>query len=448
VELNEYLRIFRRRWVLILVATLVGVVVAALATGLTSRTYDAQADLFIRADSESSSSFENSQFVLQRVKSYPDLVYSPQVLTPVLEELNSSMTLAELRERVSASNPEETVYVNVTASAGTAEEAAALANAVAQNLRDVIRQLEGGDTGRNAAVEAFVTVPAIAPASASAPNTVLNLAMGLLAGLALGLIAAVVLGAGHRKIRSGRDLPQSVAVEVLGAVTGSAPRATGALSQETALQYRELMTALLIKRGGQLPKLLLVTAVGRRNDEQEAFGYQFASFIGDSGARTCVIDATKHRMSPEGAGSEQTGTELGFSDVLVGEATLNDVISTTDADAYRIPIGTSTEKISRSRAARQGASILKELDDAFDVTLVKTSYDSHPLTTWTVAPVAEATLVLVSYGTPAIELEDSVRELQAVGVEPLGVVLLGGPRRSGGREQGHAHLKVRTAGRG
>lgn len=448
MELNEYGRIFRRRWVLILVSTLVGLLLAGIASGLADRTYEAKADLFIRADSEASSSFENSQFVLQRVKSYPDLVNSPQVLTPVLQELDSSMTLAEIREKVSASNPPETVYVNVTASAGTAEEAAALANSVASNLRDVIRQLEGGDTARNAAVEAFVTTPAVAPTSASTPNTVLNLAMGLLVGLTVGLIAAVVLGAGHRRIRSSGDLPRSVDVEVLGAVAGGASRSTGVLAQETALQYRELMTALLIKRGGQLPKLLMVTSVGQRNDAQEAFGYQFAGFVGDSGARTCVIDATQQQMLSDGAVAGQAGTELGFSDVLVGEATLNDVLAATECGAYRIPIGTSTDRISRSRAARQGASILKELDDAFDVTLVKTAYDSHPLTTWTVAPVAEAALVLVSWGTSAADLEDSMRELQAVGVEPLGLVLLGGPRRSGGRASGRAHLKVRTAGRG
>ncbi|MHA7218354.1 Wzz/FepE/Etk N-terminal domain-containing protein [Arthrobacter sp. MDT1-48-3] len=443
MELNEYGRIFRRRWVLILVSTLVGLLLAGIASGLADRTYEAKADLFIRADSEASSSFENSQFVLQRVKSYPDLVNSPQVLTPVLQELDSSMTLAEIREKVSASNPPETVYVNVTASAGTAEEAAALANSVASNLRDVIRQLEGGDTTRNAAVEAFVTTPADAPTSASTPNTVLNLAMGLLVGLTAGLIAAVVLGAGHRRIRSSGDLPRSVDVEVLGAVAGGASRSSGVLAQETALQYRELMTSLLIKRGGQLPKLLMVTSVGQRNDAQEAFGKQFAGLIGDSGALTCVIDATRPKVRSDGADAE-----LGFSDVLVGEATLNDVLTATDAGTYRIPIGTSSDRISRSRAARQGASTLKELDDAFDVTLVKTSYDSHPLTTWTVAPVAEAVLVLVSWGTPAADLEDSVRELQAVGVEPLGLVLLGGPRRSGGRASGRAHLKVRTAGRG
>ncbi|MDN4612599.1 Wzz/FepE/Etk N-terminal domain-containing protein [Arthrobacter burdickii] len=448
MELNEYGRIFRRRWILILVSTLVGLIVAVVATGLTTRTYDAQAGLFIRSDSEGGSSFENSRFVLERVKSYPDLVDSPQVLTPVLQELNSTLTLAEIRQQVSASNPEETVYVNVTASAATAQDAAELANLVAQNLSDVIGELEGEDTAGNAAMEAFVAVPAVAPAAPSSPNTVLNLAIGLLAGLAVGLVVAVVLGSGHRRIRRRGDLSRSVGLEVLVSVADGAPSATGVLSQETELQYRELMTTLLVRRGGHLPKLLMVTAVGQANGTQGAFGYQFAGYIGDSGARTCVIDATQHQAPGDGAGSGQTGTDLGFSDVLVGEATLDDVLSATESGTYRIPIGASTEKISRSRAAREGASILKELGDSFDVTLVKASYDSHPLTTWTVAPVAEAALVLVSYGTRATDLVDSVRELRAVGVEPLGVVLLGGRRRSGGRGRGRAHLKVRTSGLG
>lgn len=445
MELNEYLRIFRRRWILILVSTLCGVIAAGIVTSASTPRYDAEAALFVRADSQASSSFENSQFVLQRVKSYPDLVYSPQVLNPVLEELDSSMTLSELSEQVSASNPAETVYVNVTATAETPEEAATIANAVAQNLRDVIRQLEGGDTARNAAVEAFVTVPAVAPEEASAPNTVLNLAIGLLAGLALGLIAAIALGAARRRVRGSADMPRSFDTRMIGSVISTGPRAAAKSPQE-ALQYRRLLTALLLERGGQLPKLLLLTTVGQQNDAQRAFGPQFAGFIGDSGARACMIDSTSQQIGREETGP---GAERGFSDVLVGEATLNDVVLLAeDGTTYRIPSGTATARVSRYQAARQGASILKELNDQFDVTLVTTSYDSHPLSTSTVAPVAEAALVLVSYGTPVPQLENTLRDLQAMGVEPVGAVLVGGPRRLGGPGPERIRSWVRTSGRG
>jgi capsular polysaccharide biosynthesis protein len=445
MELNEYLRIFRRRWILILVSTLCGVIAAGIVTNIISPRFEARADLFIRADSQASSSYENSQFVLQRVKSYPDLVYSPQVLNPVLQELDSSMTLSELRQEVSASNPPETVYVNVTASAGSPEEAATLANLVAENLRDVIRQLEGGDTARNAAVEAFVTVPAVAPDAASVPNPVLNLAIGLLAGLAVGVIAALLLGAGRRRIRQGEDIPRSMKVELIGTVAGSASRSVP--SQQAAVQYRELLTALLIRRGGQLPKLLMVTAAGQQDGASDGFGHRFAGSIADSGAKTCFIDWVAQSVRPDGEGSEAVGAEPGFSDVLLGEAALGNVVSlAADGAAYRIPIGPSTGRISRSQAARQGASLLKELSDSFDVTLVRTSYDSHPLTTSTVATVSEAALVLVPYGTPTAHLDNAVRELRAVGVEPLGAVLIGGPQPTGGR--GRNHAKVGISGRG
>ncbi|MHA7264687.1 Wzz/FepE/Etk N-terminal domain-containing protein [Arthrobacter sp. TMN-37] len=446
MELNEYLRIFRRRWVLILVSALCGVIAAGVVTGFIPPKFEAQAVLFIRADSAASSSYENSQFVLQRVKSYPDLVYSPQVLNPVLQELDpSSLTLSELKKRVSASNPEETVYVNVTASAGTPEDSATLANLVAQNLRDVIRQLEGGDTTRNAAVEAFVTVPAVAPGVASVPNPVLNLAIGLLAGLAVGVIAALLLGSAGRRVRHSGDIPRSLGVEMIGTVPESASH--GVSSQQAARQYRELLTALLIRRGGQLPKLLMVTSAGQQEDAYDAFGFQFAGCISDSGARTCFIDWADQRVRSDGTGSEVPEAGPGFSEVLLGETTLNDVVSLAgDGATYRIPIGTAAGRISRSQAARQGASILKELSESFDVTLVRTSYDSHPLTTPTVAMVSEAALVLVPYGTRTADLHDCIRELRAVRTEPLGVVLFGGPRRAGGG--GRSHAKVRTTGRG
>ncbi|WP_167398994.1 Wzz/FepE/Etk N-terminal domain-containing protein [Arthrobacter pityocampae] len=447
MELIEYGRIFRRRWLLILAATICGVMAAVVVTGLATPRFDARAALFIRADSESSSSFENSQFVLQRVKSYPDLVDSPQVLTPVLQELKSSETLAELRERVSATNPAETVYVEVTASAGTAEEAATLANLVAANLRDVIRQLEGGDTVRNAAVEAFVTEPAVAPESVAAPNSVLNLAIGLLVGLAAGLVGALVLGGAPRRVQGSADMPRSFDTRLIGSVDTGGARAGAAVSAETELQYRGLLTALLLRRSGQLPRLLLLTVVGQHDDGHDTVGHEFASFIGDSGARTCSIDST--RATPPGrTGSSSEDPEPGFSEVLLGEAALHDVVSVIEDGALcRIPIGSSVDRITRSRASRQSASLLKELSDDFDVTVVTTSSTSHPLATSTVAPVCEAVLVLVTYGTPVRTLEDALRELQAVGVEPVGVVLLRGPRRSGRRATGSGRVKVRAPDR-
>lgn len=444
MELSEYGRIFRHRWVLILISAVVGVVVAGLASILSPRNYEAQATLFIRADSEASSSFENSQFVLQRVKSYPDLVHSPQVLTPVLQEMNSSMTLTEIRDRVSASNPEETVYVDVLGSAESPEDAATLANAVAENLRDVIRQLEGGDTTRNAAVEAFVTVPAIAPAEPSSPAPLLNLAIGLLAGGALGLVGALVLGAGLRRVRSGRDLPDSV--EFLGSVTGAPSRASGSLAPHTVRQYREVMTRLLVGHGGRIPQLLLITSVGPSDQVQATFSETLAGFIVDSGPSVCLIDATT-RDRPEGARPGLDGNVLGFSDVLVGEATLDDVVSPAASGVHRIPIGASGEKIARARAAREAAGVLEQLQGTFDVTVVRTSHDSHPLTTWAVAPVAVAALILVTHGTTEADLGDSLRELTVVGVHPLGVVLSGGPERSGRRGSERAHVMVRTSGR-
>ena len=153
MELSEYLLLFRRRLLLILFIVFLAVDAAILVSWVSPKSYDARADLFVKAQSSSSSSYEDSQFTLQRVKNYPDLVRSPQVLAPVAEKLGNGVTASSLARRVSAENPKDTVYVRVTASAASGKEASTTANLVAESLADQIRMLENDEDSSAAVVE-------------------------------------------------------------------------------------------------------------------------------------------------------------------------------------------------------------------------------------------------------------------------------------------------------
>src|SRR6478752_123620 len=134
MELSDYLKAFRERWLLILVCTLVGGGLAGLITQRIQPTYTGEATLFLKVDSKTGSLYERSQFGLQRVKSYPAVVQSPDVLLPVMAELKLGGTLEDLQARVSATNPTNTFFLKVQAEDSSADQAAAVANAVAKNL--------------------------------------------------------------------------------------------------------------------------------------------------------------------------------------------------------------------------------------------------------------------------------------------------------------------------
>ena len=150
--------------------------------------YQATAQVFVASLGEGTS---GSQFVNQRVTSYPDVARSSAVLGPVIEDLDLAESVADLRARVSASNPAETSQIDIAVTDADAERAAEVANAVAEQFGTVVEQLERPGTGE-APVELTVTDPATVPTSPVAPAPGLLLPLGLLVGFALGMAAAVV----------------------------------------------------------------------------------------------------------------------------------------------------------------------------------------------------------------------------------------------------------------
>src|SRR4051794_14215434 len=234
MELRDYLAALRRHWAIWTGATVVGAVVALLVFAQTPKTYESTSTLFV---SVSPSIPNSASFVQQRVKSYPDIVSSEAVLTPVLAELELHETLADLRKRVTAINPADTTQLFVTVSGPDPDEAAAIANAVADRFADVVETLETPSTG-DEPVHLTVADPAVAPTSPSSPVLLYLLALGVVAGLLLGLAAAIVRSRMDTTLHSEEDVRRAwgeddAAIEVLVPPSGRARRS--ALTGEAAV---------------------------------------------------------------------------------------------------------------------------------------------------------------------------------------------------------------------
>ncbi len=194
MELIDYVRMLGRRWIYVVVLTLLGLA-AGLAWGLTKTpTYTATAELFVGnvVSTASASPIQNSQlasqFTLARMDTYASLVDSPSVTKAVAGQLRLG-SKASVGPHLSATVPGKTVLLRVTATAATPVRAASMANAAATALGASIEDLEKGTTG-SSPVRTTLTRPATAPGAPSSPNRRLDVAFGLIIGLGLGLMAA------------------------------------------------------------------------------------------------------------------------------------------------------------------------------------------------------------------------------------------------------------------
>ncbi|OMQ14433.1 hypothetical protein A7K94_0216665, partial [Modestobacter sp. VKM Ac-2676] len=183
MELTDYLTVLRRHWRVWVATTLVGLALAVLHLVVTPSTYEASARVFV---SVSPSIPNSAQFASQRIKSYPQVAVSRSVLAPVAGELDLGLDTRELLARVSASNPVDTSQVVVTVRGTSPEENATIANAVAQQLTEVVEDLETPSSG-DRPVTLTVSDPAVAPVGPVAPVALHALALGLAAGLFPGL---------------------------------------------------------------------------------------------------------------------------------------------------------------------------------------------------------------------------------------------------------------------
>src|SRR4051812_19889782 len=188
MELIDYLNALRRYWATWTAITLAGLLVGAAAFSFTPKAYESTATVFVAV---SPSIPNGAQFVGARVKSYPDVAVSAQVLGPVIEDLGLDETVRDLQEQVSADVPADTSQVRVTVSGRDPDRTAQVANAVADEMTSVVEDLETSRSG-DRPVQLTVSDPATTPKSPVSPVPLFDVGVGLLAGLFLGLAGAVI----------------------------------------------------------------------------------------------------------------------------------------------------------------------------------------------------------------------------------------------------------------
>lgn len=440
MDFGGYLRVFRERWLAILLCFLLGIAAAAAITATTTPTYQAGTSLFLKVAAGSGSLYDASQFSVQRVKSYPDLVDSPNVLEPVIRDLNLKTTPQELANRVSATNPIDTVSLRVTAQSTNRRQAAQIANAVAVELSKEVARLESTTTttppGKNpkanqSSIELVLTVPARTPQKALTPNRTLNFAVGALGGLAAGLVLAILLAVGDRRLRTAKDVRRAGGLPLIGQLPrgrrGWRPILVRARSEDAIAAYEEIITNVQLVANGRLPRVL-VLAPAMNPRKTVDLRYSLGSAAVASGRSALVVEATVEaaRSLPSNAGQAKAG----LSELLTGSASLSEaVVPGSEARPAWLPLGKGGEVPSRATVDAHLGDLLAELRQSYDLVVVESTPVSRPLELGMLATEADTVVLVAEYAkTHPDHLTRLVAQLEVAHIQPLGVLLISVPR--------------------
>jgi non-specific protein-tyrosine kinase len=441
VDLHGYLRLFRRRWRLVLIAVLAGLGVALTANLVTPAAYRAQVEVFVslREGAPSvSSAYQGNLFSQDRVKSYAQIVDSAVVTGPVLRSLDLDLTPAQLGSRISASVPTGTVLIDIAVVDGSPERARDLANAVANQFGRVVRELEANGARQSPPVSITVVRPATLPGRPVSPRRSLNIGLGLLTGLALGAAAGVLREVLDTSVKTSEDLCALTGSAALGEIdfdpdVPNQPLVSGQDPQSKRIEaFRVLRTNLRYLDVDNPPRAVVFTSSVVAEGKSTTV-CNLGITLSAAGVRVVLLEGDLRRPSI----AEYMGLEgsVGLTDVLVGRSRLDDVLQPWgDVPLSVLPSGEIPPNPSELLGSAQMATLLAELRERADLVLV----DAPPLLPVTDAAVlscaCDGAVLVVRYGrTTREQVSRSIAALHNVDARVLGTVLSMVPGRERGR---------------
>lgn len=430
MDLNDYLRILRRNWIVLIAATLSGLLLGGTASILVKPTYTAETQLFVAIQGSNSVSElqQGNTFSQARVQSYVKTVATPVVLAPVVKRLGLDSSVENLASRVTASADLNTVLIKISVEDTSPVQAAATAQGIADSLVDAVEVLETPKVGGTSPVRLSIVSPAQAPTSPSAPNTRMNLLLGALFGLILGVGASLIRTTMDSRIRDEADLKRVITAPVLGGIAFDASATRKPLLSQAGPQsprsesFRQLRTNLQFANVSSRAKSVLVTS-SLPGEGKSTTATNLALALAQAGQTVCLVDADLRRpMVSEYLGLERNA---GLTTALVRSREVNDLLQAWGEDnLFVLTSGQIPPNPSELLGSDEMKELIGRLEQAFDIVII----DAPPLLPVTDAAVLAQHVggVVVVVGAKKLkgrDLEKSIGALNLVGAKLLGVVL-------------------------
>ncbi|QGQ20148.1 polysaccharide biosynthesis tyrosine autokinase [Cellulomonas sp. JZ18] len=388
MTLRDVLAAVRKHWVLMLLPVLV----LAGGIGYLSVTavpqYRAHAAVYvtIAAAEDPGDLNQGTSYTQAQMLSYARLASLPVVLDPVAAELGLDETGRELAGRVTASTSGDVSILDVSVTSASPDEAAAVANAVVDQMRVAIEDLAPATASGGSAVTARVVEEAVPPSAPFAPSTRRNVLAAGFAGLVLGVLAAWLREALDTRVRRPEDVEAAAGLPVLGtlrALPRSAPElaapltATGPAAEDVRRVRANLQ---MIGRAGRPAAFVVASAVAGEGKTHAAV--RIAASFAAAGDRVLLVDADLRRP----AVADRIGIEgaVGLTEVLVGRAAFDDVVQDVGDGLSVLPSGAIPPNPSELLSSRELEDLLAQAGERYDLVLV----DAPP-----VLSVADAVLV-------------------------------------------------------
>ncbi len=430
MELGDYLRVLRNRWLSVAVVAVIVATAAVAATLLATPQYSSSTRMFFAVQGGESVSdlAQGSTFTEKQMSSYAEVATSPLVLEPVIESLGLEMSSGDLANSLSITVAANTTILVVSATDDDPVTAQNIANSVSSELASAVGVLNPERPDGSEAVRATMLSKAPLPTQPTSPNVKLNIALGIVLGLMLGVGIALLREMLDTKVRSESSVRALTDASLLSTVPMDARSTTSSVFMHEdpmsprAEAVRRLRTNLQFVDFTDLPTSILVTS-SISGEGKSTTAINLAASLADSGSRVILIDADLRRPSV----AKYMGFEgrVGLTTVLIGKANLADVVQpwqNTSLDV--LASGQIPPNPSEMLGSLAMSRLLDELNVMYDIVVI----DSPPI-----LPVTDSTILSKMTGGTLLvigadrshkaQVSGSLEALEKVEARLLGVVL-------------------------
>ena len=426
MELREYVRACRRRWLWLVLPVLLAAGIAASLTLTAAPAYRSTMVLFVTTSSG------DPDAKASRLGSYIALLTGPRVAESVVTKLGGGLTAGQVQQSLSAQVQDGTDLLQVSATDPSAQRSEAIVTTATATLVALAKQLDPPAAATATGSPAPSVSIAQDPVTTREPgNLVRNVAFSAVLGLLIGAVAIAIREATRRTVTDEGDLRRlglgTVGVISLEGRTGKGY--TDDALAETFRRLRSLLPDLAAMRSDQArgTSLLLTGANPKEGTTAVACGLAIA--MAETGARVVLVDAN---MRTPGVGRFLSReASPGLADVLAGTSGVADVLQDSlDGRLTVLPSGTHPPDPGEILASPELGATMRRLTDHFDIVLV----DAPPLHGAADATVLSkvtdgALLVVRANRTRTADVERSVDLLERVGAKLAGAVLNALPRK-------------------
>lgn len=411
---------------------------AAAATFRTTPLYTASTQLFVSAQSDAgvNSAYTGALFTQQRVKSYTEIISSPQVAQLVVNDLALQESPEAIAGQITATAPLDTVLLDVSVSDPDPHRAQRIASSLGRVFPRFVESIERPPTGGGSPVKVSVVKGAELPTAPTSPRVRLNLAIGLLLGLAAGTGASVLRDALDTRVRTAEQAEAAVGAPVLGAIAFDRSSASRPLIVHLAPRspraeaFRHVRTNLTFVDVDRPAGSLVITSALLEEGKSTA-SCNLAISLAQAGESVILVEADLRR--PRVADYLGVERAVGLTSVLTGQVSLDDALQPWgDGRLQVLPSGPIPPNPSELLGSNGMSRLLENLQRLGQHVII----DAPPLLPVTDAAVLGAKvdgviLIVRSGHTSRDQLARATETLRSVGARVLGSVLnmvpTGGP---------------------